>query len=211
MEIWKSIVGYEGLYEVSNLGRIRSLDRYVRHSKGGLKIVRGGIKKLPPPHPKTGYILISLYKNNRAWTISVHRLVAFAFQEICGEYFEGATVDHIDTIRHNNRADNLRWCTVAENHANPISLEREKRNIQKAIDAVRGKPAWNKGKKFPAWSGKNHVRSKQIKQIDTNGKVVKIWENTQFAAKHFGVRPTNICNCLKGRSKTSAGYKWEYV
>ena len=211
MEIWRSIQGYEGLYEVSNLGRIRSLDRYVRHAKGGKKIVRGSIKKLPPPNPHTGYILVSLYKDCRSWTTSVHRLVAFAFQDICGKYFDGAVVDHIDTVRHNNRAENLRWCTISENHLNPITYEREKINIQKAIDATRGKPAWNRGMKLPNMSGKNHKRSKPIKQIDKSGNIVKIWDNTQLAAKHLGVSSSKICNCLKGRSKTSAGHKWEYV
>lgn len=210
MEIWRPIKGYEELYEVSSLGRIRSLDRFVKHSNGGLKNVRGGIKVLPPPNKNTGYILVSLYKNGKGWTTSVHRLVAFAFPEICGEYFDGAVVDHLDTNRANNKADNLRWCTISENHLNPFTYEREKANIQKSIAARKGKPAWNKGVLLPNNTGERHWHSKPILQIDKNGNIIKRWVNTQEAAKYFGVRSSLIYNCLTGRSNSSLGFIWKY-
>ena len=210
MEIWRPIKGYEGLYEVSNLGRIRSLSRYVNHPKGGKRLVEGQIKVLPRPHKKTGYILASLYKDGKGVTIAVHRLVAFAFPDICGEYFDGAVVDHIDTIRHNNKAENLRWCTISENHLNPITFEREKKNIQKANAAKAGKPAWNNGKLIPQNSGENHWHSKPIKQIDKAGNIVRNWINIRTAALSLGITPSCLYNCLTGRSRSAAGYRWEY-
>ena len=211
MEIWREIKGYESIYEVSNLGRIRSLDRYVRHSKGGLKIVRGSIRKLPQPHPKTGYVLVSLYKNGKPWTVSVHRLVAFAFPEICGEYFDNAVVDHLDTIRHNNCANNLKWCTCSENHLNPITYEREKVNRQIFIESRRGKPAWNKNKKMPTVTGEKHWNSKKVKQFDKNGELITVWVNAYTAAKKLNIRSTSIYNCLTNRSMTAGGFVWKYV
>lgn len=210
MEIWRAINGYEGLYEISNLGRIRSLDRLVNHPKGGMRLVRGKIKVPRKPHPKTGYIIVGLYKDGEVWTTYVHRLVAFAFPEICGKHFDGAVVDHLDTIRHNNRAENLRWCTISENHLNPITYEREKINIQKACDAKKGMPAWNKGVLLPNMTGENHWRSKPILQIDKEGNIIRRWTNTQEAAKHFGVRSSLIYNCLTGRSNSSLGFIWKY-
>lgn len=210
MEIWRPIKEYEGLYEVSNLGRVRSLDRFVRHPKGGLKLCKGKIKQLPPPHKNTGYILASLYKNGRGLTTSVHRLVAFAFPEICGKYFDGAVVDHLDTVRHNNRAENLRWCTTSENHLNPITYEREKESHRKASLANRGRTPWNKGKLLPNKSGENHWHSKPILQIDKDGNIINRWVNTYTAAKFFNVRPSLIYNCLRGFSRSSLGYLWKY-
>ncbi len=211
MEIWRGIKGFEDLYEVSNLGRIRSLDRYVKHSKGGLRLIKGSIKQLPPPNFKTGYVLTSLYKDGKSHSFSVHRLVAFAFPEICGEYFDGATVDHIDTVRNNNCANNLRWCTVSENHLNPITYEREKANIQKAVAARKGKPAWNKGIELPNLTGENHWHSRKIKQLDKNRNLVSVWANTRIAAQHLGILSSSIYNCLTGRSKTAGGFIWEYM
>ena len=102
MEVWKSIKGYECLYEVSNFGRIRSLDRYVKHSKGGIKLVRGSIKSMPSPNPKTGYVQITLYKEGVSKCFLLHRVVAFAFPEICGEYFDGAVI----VLFGDDRSDN---------------------------------------------------------------------------------------------------------
>lgn len=73
-EIWKDIKGYEGLYQVSNLGRIRSVDRYVNHPKGGLQLKRGKILK--GCLSKLGYIQVSLSKNNKIKMLYLHRIVA---------------------------------------------------------------------------------------------------------------------------------------
>lgn len=210
-EIWRDIAGYEGIYQISNLGRICSLDRPVSIKNGKFRIVKGKIKETPKPNGVTGYVCVSLYNKNKCKSTVVHRLVAFAFQDVCGKYFEGAEVDHINTIRHDNRAENLRWCTRIENHMNPITYEREKENIKKAVEAKKGKPAWNKGIKMPQLSGENHSRSRAIKQIDKEGNIIKIWVNTSFAAYSLNTSRTNITNCLSGRSSSAAGFKWEYA
>lgn len=211
MEIWRPIKGYEGLYEISNLGRIRSLDRFVNHSKGGMRLVHGKIKVLRKPHPKTGYILVGLYKDGEVWTTSVHRLVAFAFPEICGKHFDGAVVDHLDTVRHNNRAENLRWCTISENHLNPITFEREKESHRKAAEANKGREPWNKGKRLPNLSGENHWKSRPVNQVDKGGNIVRRWANIRSAALTLHITPSCIYNCLTGRSCSAAGYRWEYA
>ena len=97
-EMWKPIKGYEGLYEVSNLGNIYS--------------VRS--KKNKAPHKnKRGYFRVQLWKENAGTHHSVHRLVATAFVE---NPLGKPQINHIDEDKTNNKADNLEWCTQLENH-----------------------------------------------------------------------------------------------
>ena len=102
-EIWKDIEGYGGFYQISNLGRLRSVD----HVDNQNRFRKGQIIK--PVITPQGYLIRSLrhYPN-----ISIHRAVAMAF--VPG-YFEGADVNHIDENKTNNRADNLEWVTRKDN------------------------------------------------------------------------------------------------
>lgn len=110
MEKWRKI---EGNYSVSDLGN-------VRNDKTGHTL-----SKISDPD---GYHQVRMYVGKPV-TRKVHRLVAIAFQEICGEYKEGLQVDHINTIRNDNRAENLRWVTPKENSNNELS----KQNMSNAL------------------------------------------------------------------------------
>ena len=103
-ERWKDVKGYEGLYQVSNFGRVRSVDRYIEHERMGLILRKGKLLKLNLK--KTGYYHVALCKNNIMKTFSVHRLVAEAFKPNPDNL---PTVDHINRIRTDNRLENLRW------------------------------------------------------------------------------------------------------
>ncbi|WP_195964653.1 NUMOD4 domain-containing protein [Clostridium cuniculi] len=109
-EIWKDIKGYEGIYQVSNFGRVKSLSRY-RRSKNCYAFVSEKIRKLSKD--KNGYSIINLNNNGVSKTHKIHRLVMFAFNE--KDYFEGAEVNHIDEDKTNNKIDNLEWCTSKYN------------------------------------------------------------------------------------------------
>lgn len=112
-EIWRDIKGYEGLYRVSNCGRIKSLH-------GGKEII---IKQRRGKKGK-GYFQVILTKNGERKTFRVNRLVAMAFVENPANKPE---VDHINTDKTNNRADNLRWVTHPENVAHSIETGLYKR------------------------------------------------------------------------------------
>lgn len=205
-EIWRGIDGFDGFYEVSNLGRIRSKDHFVRHSKGGLALKKSRIIKTAISK-KTGYECFSISYKGKRNTFLVHRCVVVAFPEICGESFLGFEVDHINTVRNDNRAENLRVCTRHENHLNPIT---RKRYSEMNKGKKKTTPVWNKGLKLPFLSGENSSRSIPIIQFDTDGNFIKKWENTSFAANSLGVARTAITNCLTGRSKKAKGYLWKY-
>lgn len=128
-EIWRDIPGYEGLYQASSLGRIKTLKR---KSTIGREIKERILK----PALVSGYERVMLYKGKRNCYF-VHRIIGLTFQDICGEYFEGAVIDHRNTNRTDNRADNLRWVTTMENCNNPITHNKHF-----------GKHSYWKGKKF---------------------------------------------------------------
>lgn len=105
-EIWKDIKDYEGLYQVSNLGRIKSLAKPDFNGKTKDSF----IMKLDTHSP---YTSIQLSKKGKSKYFLVHRLVALAF---IPDYFEGAVINHKDENKRNNNADNLEWCTVQHNN-----------------------------------------------------------------------------------------------
>lgn len=126
-EVWKPIKGYEGLYEVSNLGNVRSLDRYIETKKG--KCFRKGRMRKSFISNK-GYRMLELGGKKYL----VHRLVANAFCENPDrERFN--VVDHINTDTLDNRAVNLRWCDTAGNLANPISKKRRTEALRRSMTA----------------------------------------------------------------------------
>lgn len=111
-EVWHPVVGFEGLYEVSNLGRVRSMDRVIVRSDGKLYIKHGQILSLTP-HPKKGYLHVSLSKGHKQYKhFEVQRLVALHFVE---GYQPGLVVNHKNEIKTDNRAENLEWCTYKYN------------------------------------------------------------------------------------------------
>ena len=104
-EVWKDVKGFEGLYQVSNLGRVRSLDRMKNN-----RLFRGRV--LRQPKDNDGYCLVTLCDGKRSKTGKVHRLVAFAFIPNPDNLPE---INHIDENKENNRADNLEWCSTKYN------------------------------------------------------------------------------------------------
>ena len=113
-EIWKEIKGYEGLYEVSSEGRVRSLDRWVVSDR--CRSWRKGV--LLKQSIVLGYKQVGLCKDGKYKGYKVHRLVAQAF---ISNQFNKPDIDHINGDRSDNRVDNLRWVTPKENMNNPVT------------------------------------------------------------------------------------------
>ena len=129
VEAWRPVKGYEGQYEVSDLGNVRSLDRYIE-TKKGIFFLKGKMRKSFISNK--GYRMLALCGKKYL----VHRLVAEAFCENPDrERFN--VVDHINTDTLDNRAINLRWCDTAGNLANPISRKRRLEGIRRSITPER--------------------------------------------------------------------------
>jgi len=122
MENWKKIIGFEA-YEVSNLGRVRSIDRLVNHPSGGYAKRPSIILKGIPD--KDGYLRVNLKVHQKTNTRNIHRLVAEAF---IPNPDNKPQVNHKDGIKYHNYEDNLEWNTLSENrvHAYENGLQNGK-------------------------------------------------------------------------------------
>ena len=105
-EIWKDIPEYEGLYQVSNLGKIKSLERYNYKGHHNLE------KILKPVLCKNGYYYVSLCKNKKVKSFQVHRIVANTFLNNKNNY---PCINHINGVKTDNRVENLEFCTYSHN------------------------------------------------------------------------------------------------
>lgn len=185
-EIWRDIKGYEGLYQISNLGRIKSLDHYVKAKGNSKRLVKGCILNLN--QTKWGYYIVCLFKNGVRNYYSVHRLVAMTFPDLVdwtedtkGKPFDEIVVNHKNQIKTDNRVDNLEWCTVIYNN--------------------------NYGDRMIR-ANKNH--SKPVLQFTKDMVFVAEYPSIKEATKQTGIYTGNITACCKGRLKTTGGFIWKY-
>ena len=198
-EVWKDIPEYEGLYQVSNLGNVRSLN--YRRS--------GELKLLKQNTTKKGYKRVVLCKNGKEKNCRVHRLVAMTFIPNPNDYKE---VNHKDENPSNNNVNNLEWCT------NEYNINYGTRN-KRASESKKGKhrseetkkkiSASHKGK----YKGKDHPNAKPILMYDRKGNFIKRFDSIVDANEYLG--KYRYCNgitlCLRGRTKTAYGYIFKYA
>lgn len=168
VEIWMAVEGYEGLYEVSNYGNVRSIDRVQNLSNchGGVSPRRDKGRMMKPTDNGKGYLIVSLSKNGKRRNHYVHRLVATAFlKRIDGK--DG--INHIDHDRKNNAVSNLEWCTQKENVRYSSEMMRHPKTVCKPS---------NTGEKYISMrNGRYRVQIRQKK-------VHKIFDNLDDAVKY---------------------------
>lgn len=111
IEVWKDVTGFEGYYQVSNRGQVRSIARNVEYGAWGHQSLEG--KLLKPGINKLGYLRVVLFANHKQETVAVHRLVA---KEFIPNPDGKRTVNHKNGIKTDNRVENLEWATYGENH-----------------------------------------------------------------------------------------------
>lgn len=124
IEEWRDIEGYEGLYQVSDWGRIKGLERFSTNNI----FIKEHIKS--KHSDKDGYEMVNLKKNGKHSTKKVHRLVANAF---IPNLENKPLVDHINGIRDDNRVENLRWFTSKENSNTPLAREHNSESSKKSV------------------------------------------------------------------------------
>ena len=183
-EIWRPVKGFGNHYEVSNLGRVRSLPHTVLsvNEKKGYSFAYEHEGRVLKPKTENGYKVVTLINGDRSTkrNIGVHRLVAFAF--VPG-YFEGAQVNHINEIRNDNRPENLEWVTPREN------INHGGHNKRQSI-----------------------TKSRRVVQYDMDGRVVRSYYGLSEASRQTGIARENIgkcCNHAKGYV-SAGGFLWAF-
>jgi hypothetical protein len=176
--IWKAIKGYEGFYEVSNAGQIRSLDMYLTCRSGAKRLQKGRIKPLYKNN--RGYITVNLCKDRIAKRKLVHRLVAEAFID---NKENKPQVNHIDGDISNNNASNLEWVTDNENKSHS-SIERGGTQRPKKSVVVTKK---NTGEKFFFEGVKIAERTLNL----DHGTVMKILRGKQISHRGYCIAYAN--------------------
>ena len=212
-EIWKDIPGYEGL-QVSNLGEIKTQNRCLPMPNGGYKTVYGRIIK--QYLTKNGYSVVILgttHTDRKRYY--VHRIVAKAFPEICGEWFDGCEIDHVNTIRNDNTATNLKVVSCSENANNPLTIEHQssaKIGKKMTEDFCKKQSEIHQGKKHSDTTKRkiSKVLKKAIIQISPEGTELFCYFSAIDASQDLGINRKSINNCCLGKQKTAGGFIWKY-
>lgn len=194
-EIWKDIVGYEGLYQVSNLGRVKS--------RGSDKWHKGRMLK-PMFDGKGNYLFVGLHKNGKTKQRNIHRLVAEAFIINPNNL---PCVNHINEVKTDNKVTNLEWCTVEynSNYGNAkknMIASRRKNNNQEAIN-----------KKIKEAKKRNGSFSceKPVAQYTMDGTFISNYESATDAERKTGISRGGIQRCCIGRYSQAKGFVWKYI
>lgn len=188
IEVWKAIPGYEGIYEVSDQGNVRSLDRYVYRptllwGQAAMTFCEG--RELKPQRDKKGYLEICLSNGCKktAKRFKVHRLVAMAFIPNTDNLPQ---INHKDEVKTNNNVDNLEWCTNKYNCNYKDKPERGYRN----------------------GAGTRRI---PVVKYDKDGNEVGRWKSILAAAIANGVKSPSIAHNIRTGAKTRDGYTYEVV
>lgn len=196
-EIWKDIKGYEGCYQVSSFGRVRSLERDVITPSGRIYHYKGQLITNNVSSPKN-YVKVTLCNGFSQKKISIHRLVAEVFVPNPDCLPE---IDHIDGDRHNNIASNLRWVNRKENMANEIT----KQKMSLAFSLPKS------NKQIAHTRSLSCLNMKPVAMLDDNGNIIKRFESIKQAAMETKSNPSCIGGVCLGRYKTANGNKWKYI
>lgn len=185
-EIWKDIKGFEGIYQVSSLGSVRSLDRIIKRKNGIPQTLKG--KVLSPGINPCGYAFVCLGNMGNSKPYRVHRLVADVFVSNPNNY---PVVNHKDENKLNNSVDNLEWCTYSYN-------TKYNGGMMKRVITRNKKHSYGCEKK--------------VFQYDLKNNLVKVWDSLMSIGRVLGYSYSNIANCCNeiGHRHTAYGYKWSY-
>ena len=198
-EIWKDIViemngviyDYTELYQVSNFGRVRSLDRI---DSNGHRRIKGKVLKLKVNNK--GYQYVGLYKDGKSKQFYVHRIVATMF---IPNHDNLLVINHRDENKNNNYVENLEWCTHKYNTNYGTRNERISKKRK-------GKPHTDeaKGRISESHKGDKNPKARAVICLETKQVFGCVREANEWIAKG------NVSQCCIGACKTAGGYHWEY-
>ena len=210
IEIWKPIKGFEGLYEISNFGRVKSLGRDIVRKDGTRKVFRSRILKPYITSTRTKHLKVDLRTiDSIRYVKFVHRLVAESF--IPNKYNK-PDIDHIDTDPFNNRAPNLRWCTPKENSHNPLTKINHKIACDNSRKEISSQTRGKLSSYLRLHSNSGMFPRKAVIQLDLNGNYIKEYPSGSEAARQLGIKKDKINRFCRGErmNKFPGGFKWKF-
>lgn len=188
-ERWKEIPGYEGIYYISDLGRV-----YSHYSQ----------KCLKPLTTHAGYHRVHLCKDGKTFNASIHRLVATAF---IPNPESKPTVNHINEIKTDNRSENLEWATNSEQNIHGTRIKRvvahtdyKARNIDYSSVAAKHD-----------YFNMNKAQMRSVLLFDKDEIFIAKFDSLSQAACSFGVSKSSMYRYLNGERRCRGGYKWKYA
>lgn len=185
-ENWKPIADYEGYYEISDLGNVRSNGKKYIDSLN--RVQNRKPKQLKSRIGTIGYKCVDLNVNGIHMQKYIHRLIAEAF---IPNPENKPTVNHKDGNKLNNNITNLEWATFSENNKHAIGI----------------------GLRQSPWTGKfgvNHPQSKPVIQMNKDGNVLNRFVSAREAQEKTGVSYKHISSCCLGKRKSTGGYCWKF-
>lgn len=198
MENWLKVKGFEGLYEVSDLGRVRSLDRNIKQLNNGTECIRFYKGKLLTlKKEKNGYFTVHLRNREISKHLKVHRLVAQAFID---NPKQKPLVNHKNGVKVDNRASNLEWCTAKENSQHALN-----NNLHNPVIT-------DNARKSSVDKCSKETICLETEQIFKSAYEAAIWLNDfKFNnTKKVQTVSARIRNCRNGSRKTAYGYHFKF-
>ena len=200
VEEWRDIVieqngvvyDYTGLYQVSNYGRVRSLNY-----RGN-----GGVEVLKPALDKKGYKRVTLFKNKNRHILQVHRLVALMFIPNPDNL---PCVNHKDETPGHDWVENLEWCTYEYNLNYGTRSEKASKSLKDREFSEETKHKMSEN--HADVRGEKNPRARKVICVETK----QIFDTLKQAGEWCNISKENICQCCKGRQKTAGGYHWKYL
>lgn len=186
-EIWLKMLEFEGFYEISNLGRVKSIAKF--HNKRDGTVQRNTKYGKILKQSNTQYAHITLRRNGENFTRLVHRLIAIHF---IPNPENKPHINHLNGIKRDNRIENLEWCTTSENvrHAFDTNLIKNRKGM-----GVRGV---------------NHVYSKAVIQCSLSGEKIAEFACIQEAADKNNINRSSVTAVLVGKKSSHNGFIWKY-
>lgn len=182
IEIWKPLPKYEKLYEISNMGRVRSLDAMI-FNKGNNQHCKKKGQILKLCEAKNGYMVVNIKRTTKY----VHRLVAKAFIDSIPPKM---TINHKDGNKTNNKVSNLEIVSYSDNHLHAFEILKRK----------------------PTCLGKTNTNvSKPVRQIDSKGNKINDYPSAREAERQTGISHKNISQCCHKERLYAKGYQWEFI
>ena len=180
-EIWKDVLHYEGYYQVSNFGRVRAVERYVKSCRDGSERYAYG-HIMPQFDNGHGYLFVNLYKDNKAKREYVHRLVALAFVPNPDNLPQ---VNHKDEVKSNNVPENLEWCDCKYNNNYGTRKERQ---IESYL--------------------RNGTNCTRVGKVDSNGNIIATYRSMREAERKNNLANGTIHAYFKYGFKECGGFQW---